>query len=141
MEKIILHTDGGSRGNPGLAGVGAVILDHNNQAVKSASLFLGQATNNEAEYQAVLFGLDLVKKTLGVTKAKVALIEVRLDSELVERQLNGIYQIKEERLWPYFMKIWNKKVADFKQVTFVHVKREHNKLADRLANEAMDRGY
>lgn len=139
MEKVILYTDGGSRGNPGIAGAGVAVVSATGQILKTDSKPLGQMTNNEAEYQAVIFGLETLKKIFGKEKTKNLQIEVRLDSELVCRQLSGIYQTKEEHLWPLFMKIWNARVADFPQLAFTHVPREDNALADRMANEAMDK--
>ena len=140
MEKIILQTDGGSRGNPGPAGAGAAIFDEGGAVIKGASAFLGVMTNNEAEYKAVLLGLETLKKMFGKDKVKNLAVEVRLDSELVCRQLNGEYQIKEEKLVPLFIKIWNLRVAEFKNLHFKHIPREENSVADKLANEAMDRG-
>ncbi len=140
MLKIILNTDGGARGNPGPAGAGAVVADDKGKVLAIASKYLGETTNNEAEYQGVILGLATAKKTLGKVKAKTATVEVRLDSELVARQLRGEYQVKEERLWPYFMKIWNMKAADFGPVIFTEIRREQNQAADALANEAMDEG-
>ena len=139
MEKMILHTDGGSRGNPGLSGAGVVVLDEKGEILKEGNTFLGVMTNNEAEYRALLFGLETIKKLFGKTKIRDLKIEVRLDSELICRQLNGEYQIKEERLVPLFIKIWNLRIADFKNLCFKHIPREKNVLADKLANEAMDR--
>ncbi len=136
-EKIILYTDGGARGNPGPAGAGAVIIDRRGGVIKKASKALGVLTNNEAEYQAVIFGLATIKKHFGKEKVKTLAIEHRLDSELVCQQLNGKYQIKEQHLWPLFMKVWNAKVADFKNLTHHYIPREENRAADRLANEAM----
>ena len=98
------------------------------------------ATNNEAEYQAVILGLETIKKMLGGVKATEAEIEVRLDSQLVASQLAGTYQIKEERLFPFFIKIWNLRVKDLPKVRFVYIPREQNSIADGLANEAMDSG-
>ncbi|MEX0910273.1 MAG: ribonuclease HI family protein [Candidatus Paceibacterota bacterium] len=138
MKKIILNTDGGSRGNPGIAGAGVAILDDKGEVLKTASKFLGQMTNNEAEYEALIFGLETVRKFLGKDKLKQTELEVRLDSELVKKQLTGEYQVKEERLWRYFMCISNLRVSEFKNIKFTHVLREKNKLADKLANEAMD---
>jgi len=140
MAKIILNTDGGSRGNPGPAGAGAVITSEAGEVLKTASKFLGQTTNNEAEYQGVLLGLDLVKKYLGKDKVKTTEVEVRVDSELIARQLSGVYMIKEERLWPYFMAVWNLRVSEFKKLSFTEIPRAENKIADGLANEAMDSG-
>ena len=138
QEKVILYTDGGSRGNPGIAGAGVAIVSAAGQILKTASKSLGHMTNNEAEYHAVIFGLETLKKTFGKEKVKDLNIEVRLDSELVKKQLSGEYQTKEEHLWPLFMKIWNKRVADFPHLTFIHIPREDNALADKMANEAMD---
>lgn len=139
MEKIILYTDGGSRGNPGPAGAGVFVCNEKGETIKKGHLFLGQVTNNEAEYQAVLFGFDVLKKTFGKDKVKDFLIEVRMDSELVCRQLNGEYQINE-KLAPLFMKVWNARVANFPNISFKHIPREQNAEADAQANLAMDEG-
>lgn len=137
-EKIVLYTDGGSRGNPGIAGAGAVIKDHNGKTVKKISKLLGVVTNNEAEYQAIILGLETLKRLYGSDKVKNYNIEIRSDSELVVSQLRGEYQIKEEKLIPFFIKIWNLQVKDFPKISFVHIPREQNCEADGLANEAMD---
>lgn len=137
LEKIIIYTDGGSRGNPGQAGIGVVITDEKGNKIKECSNFLGVKTNNEAEYEAVIFGLQKIKALLGKDKIKFADIEVRMDSELVARQLGGVYKIENEKLAPLFLKIWNLKI-DFGKIVFKHIPREQNKEADRLANEAMD---
>ena len=139
MEKIIIYTDGGSRGNPGPAGMGVVIADKKGKMVKEYSGFLGVKTNNEAEYEAVIFGLKKIKALLGKEKIKNTEIEFRLDSQLIARQLNGEYKIEEEKLFPLFIKIWNLKM-DFGPIKFSEIPREQNKEADRLANEAMDKG-
>lgn len=138
MQKIIVYTDGGSRGNPGISGAGVHVTDEAGTTIKKASKALGETTNNEAEYQAVILGLETLKKVFGKEKLANLEIENRLDSELVQKQLTGVYQIKEERLWPYFMKIWNAKVAEFPNLTFKYIPREQNSVADGLANEAMD---
>ena len=139
-EKIIIYTDGGSRNNPGIAGAGVVITDEKGGVLKEISEFLGVRTNNWAEYEAIILGLEEVKKMLGKERARETPIEVRADSELAVRQLSGLYQIKEETLFPQFIKIWNLRVTYFPHLTFTHVRREHNKHADALANEAMDAG-
>jgi len=100
---------------------------------------LGVKTNNEAEYEAVIFGLKKIKALLGKEKIKNTEIEFRLDSELVARQLEGFYKIENEKLAPLFLKIWNLKI-DFGRIYFKHIPREQNMEADRLANEAMDKG-
>jgi ribonuclease HI len=139
IQKVIyLNTDGGSRGNPGPAGCGAVISDNKGTVLKKASKFLGIATNNEAEYQAVILGLETAKKMLGTEKLRETEIVVRMDSELVCRQLNGKYQLKEEKLFAPFIKIWNLRVKDIPNLKFTYIPREQNSIADGLANEAMD---
>jgi len=140
MEKVYLNTDGGSRGNPGPAGAGAFIYNEKGEMIRKAHQFLGVMTNNEAEYCAVLLGLDALKKTFGKEKIKELEIVVRLDSELVCRQLKNEYQIKEEKLVPLFIKIHNLQVSEFKHLKFESIPREKNFEADKLANHAMDEG-
>jgi ribonuclease HI len=140
MQKIIIYTDGGARGNPGNAGAGVFITDESGTVIKKIAQPLGVRTNNWAEYEAVALGLKELKKMFGKEKAKEIQIEVRSDSELIVRQLSGQYQIKEETLFPQFIKIWNLRVSHFPNITFTHVPREKNKEADALANEAMDHG-
>lgn len=135
---IIAYTDGGARGNPGPAGSGAYITDDAGKPLKKAHKALGHATNNFAEYTAVILALETIKKMVPEAKRKALPIEVRMDSELVCRQLSGIYQIKEETLWPLYIKIHNMLVADFHHVSFKHIPREMNKDADELSNVAMD---
>lgn len=138
--KFVINTDGGARGNPGLAGAGWVIRDEEGNVVKENSAYLGEQTNNWAEYEAVIRAFADLKKVVPKDKRKDANIELRLDSELIARQLSGIYQIKEEPLQLQYIKVHNIRVADFPNLTVVHVPREENTDADRLANEAMDGG-
>src|SRR3989338_9371623 len=138
--KIIIYTDGGSRNNPGPAGAGALITDESGKTLKEISEFLGVRTNNWAEYEAIILGLGAIKKIFGKEKLKNMEVEVKTDSELVARQLSGKYQIKEETLFPQFIKVWNMKVADIPNIVFTHIPREKNKKADELANKAMDKG-
>ena len=130
--KVIIYTDGGARSNPGPAGVGVVIID----GTKKVELkkYIGERTNNWAEYEAIALALQEAKKR-GLAERE---IEVRMDSELIQRQLINEYQIKEETLWPQYIKVQNLIVAHFPNITFVHVRREENKDADRLVNEAID---
>lgn len=137
MEKIIVYTDGGSRGNPGKAGVGVVITDFKGNILKRIHKAIGTATNNYAEYEAVITAFSELKKLFGKKIGEMK-FEFKLDSELVQKQLSGEYQIKEESLFPQFIKIWNLRVKDFPNVSFNHIKREENNLADGLANDAMD---
>ncbi len=135
---VICYTDGGARGNPGPAGAGAYITKGNGDVLDEVSLFLGNGTNNYAEYAAVILALQTVKKRFGA-RTKSLHVEIRMDSELIQRQLSYKYQIKEPSLVPQFLEIHNMRVKDFPHISFVHVRREQNKDADRLANEAMDR--
>ena len=134
---IIIYTDGGSRGNPGPAAVGVVISNENNQLIKKYSEYIDEATNNEAEYSAVIFALKKVKLLFGKEKTKNMEIEIHLDSELIAKQLNHQYKIKEENIGNLFIKVWNL-IIDFKKVNFKQIKREENQEADRLVNEALD---
>jgi len=138
MKKIIIYTDGGSRGNPGPAAIGAVFRNEKNQPIKQYSEYLGNAfTNNEAEYQAVIFALKKFKAVFGKKLAESADIEIRSDSELLVRQLNAEYKIIDPKIQPLFLEIWNLKF-DFKNVKLKLIPREQNGEADRLVNEAMD---
>ncbi|MBI4836935.1 MAG: ribonuclease HI family protein [Candidatus Portnoybacteria bacterium] len=145
--KLVVYTDGGSRGNPGPAGVGVVIChprgDHpkggNESGVpfKKYSEYLGEKTNNEAEYEAVILALKKVKALYGKEKIKGLEIEVRSDSELIVKQLNHQYRVEEPSLQPLFMKVWNM-LIDFGEIKFCHVPREQNRGADKLVNECLD---
>ena len=138
MDKIIIYTDGGSRGNPGPSAIGAVIANKKNQVIKKYSHYLGEnLTNNQAEYEAVIFGLKKIKALYGKKKAKGYEIELRTDSELLVNQLNGKFKILDSKIQSLFIQIWNLKL-DFKKVKFVHIPRERNMEADRLVNEGLD---
>jgi ribonuclease HI len=137
MQKVICYTDGGARGNPGPAGIGVYITDEAGQMLREVAQAIGNSTNNYAEYHAVMVGLDTLKQLLG-KETKTTQIEIRLDSELVKKQLNAEYQIKEPGLVPLFIAIHNLRVADFPHLTLTHIPREENTEADRLVNEALD---
>lgn len=132
-KKIIIYTDGGARGNPGPAGIGVAIYDENRKIIEEHSGFLGIATNNQAEYQAVILALKKAQ-ILGAEE-----LDFYLDSELVVKQLKGEYKVKNKDLASLFLEIHNLSI-NFKKISYTHVRREFNKEADRLANEAMDRG-
>lgn len=127
-----LHVDGASRGNPGPAGAGAVLLDPAGQVAEEASRFLGRATNNVAEYQALLLGLELARRH-GVTH-----LDIFADSELLERQLTGRYQVRSPHLKPLYQAV-RQALADIPTWRLTHVPRHQNQAADRLANAAIDR--
>ena len=137
MRKIIIYTDGGSRGNPGPAAIGVVFCNERGQVIKEYSEYLGEATNNEAEYQAVIFALKKFKALFGKKLAQNTEIEIKSDSELLVKQLAGKYKILEPDIQQLFLQVWNSKI-DFKEVKFKLISREKNKEADRLVNEALD---
>ena len=130
---LVLHADGGSRGNPGPAGAGAVLLDAAGRQLASWHRFLGVATNNVAEYQALILGLE------GALARGVTRLEVRLDSELLVKQMKGLYQVKSPHLKPLHAQA-RALARRFERLAFRHIPREQNALADRLANLAMDQG-
>jgi len=132
MEKIKIYSDGGARGNPGPAAIGVYIEDERGKVVKQISRYIGKTTNNQAEYQAILAGLNFVRDL------KVKEVECFLDSELVVKQLLGEYKVKDPDLAELFLKVWNLQ-HEFKKVTFTHIPREKNKLADALVNKALNR--
>ena len=127
----LLMVDGAARGNPGEAGCGAAICDETGKVVKELSRYLGHATNNVAEYEALLMGLEALVR-MGGKK-----IRVHSDSQLLVRQLNGEYRVKDEKL-----KVLSQRAASllrrFDAYRILHVPRELNKLADRLANRGID---
>jgi len=130
----LVYADGGSRGNPGPAGCGVVISDRETgENIGNISKFLGHTTNNVAEYTGLVLGLEQVL-ALGIDD-----VEVRMDSELVVKQIKGEYRVKNENLKPLYQQA-TKLNGQFKKFAIAHVRREQNKDADRLANQAMDRG-
>ncbi|MBU1046061.1 ribonuclease HI family protein [Patescibacteria group bacterium] len=137
MTKIIVFTDGASRGNPGPASLGVIIADSRGAAQKEYSETIGKATNNEAEYQAVIFALKKIKALVGKAKIKNAEVLIKSDSELMVSQLSGKYKIKEPNIQKLFIQVWNLKI-DYKKVDFQLIPREQNALADKLANQALD---
>lgn len=128
-----MYTDGGSRGNPGPAGVGAVVYK-NKEPIKEVTEYIGKATNNVAEYQAVVLGLRSLLEDYSQAK-----IEVRADSQLLVKQLTGEYRVKSDNLQPLYTEV-TELIDNFKEVQFIHIPREQNQKADELANQAMDRG-
>ena len=130
-QKLIIYSDGGARGNPGPAGVGVVIYDMNKKVVQEVGEYIGEQTNNQAEYKALILGL-VKAKTLGAEE-----VECYLDSELVVMQMQGKYRVKNAKLKPLYAEVVEL-VKYFEQISYAHVVREKNKEADRLVNEAID---
>lgn len=128
---VSLYVDGAARGNPGPAGAGIVVLDEDGKKIRELYKYLGETTNNIAEYHALLYGLQeaLILRADSVV--------VHLDSELISRQLKGEYRVKNEELKRLFEQALNM-LSGFKQYTIKHIDREKNKEADRLANKAIN---
>ena len=129
--KTIIYADGGGRDNAGPSSVGVVIADDTGKILKEYSHYLGEATNNQAEYEAVIFALQKAKQL------KIKNTELRIDSELVGKQLLGKYKIKDPDLQPLFIKSWNLRL-DFEKVDIKIIPREQNKKADKLVNQELN---
>lgn len=130
-KRCTIFTDGGARGNPGPAAAAGVIITHDGKILAEVHEFLGVATNNVAEYRALILALERALE-LGCRRA-----DIKLDSELVVRQLNGLYRVKDEKMVPLFAKV-RKLLAQFDDTTIAHVRREANKHADKLVNAVLD---
>lgn len=133
--KVIIHTDGGSRGNPGPAAIGLTI--EYNGKIKEHAECIGKKTNNDAEYYALVCALKKAKQFIGKKIAKNSNVLCYSDSELMVKQLNHKYKLKDSMIQRHFIQIWNHAI-DFNSVTFTHIRREHNKRADKLLNEVLD---
>ena len=135
-----LYADGGSRGNPGPAGAGAVVFDALGKRVVEVEDYLGVATNNIAEYEALLRGLLKLRDEFLPEHLHKAKVVVKMDSKLVIEQLKGNYKVKHPNLVPRYLEVKNIIARSFPHIEFVHVPRALNADADALANRAMDRG-
>ena len=131
MKNAYLFSDGAARGNPGPAGAGYILTDDNETTLFEGCRYLGKTTNNQAEYMALTDGLAKAVE-LGVTK-----IDINLDSELVVKQVKGEYRVKNEGIKPHYKNAMNL-LDKFESYTIRHVPREKNKVADKLANKAID---
>ncbi|HOM78029.1 MAG TPA: ribonuclease HI family protein [bacterium] len=132
MEKYTLHTDGGSRGNPGPSAAGIVLYNSKNEVVRKGGKYLGNGTNNEAEYQALLIGLKTA------IQEGVKNLDCVLDSELIVKQMKGLYKIKSPNLQKFSMEI-KKLEKNFDSIDYKHVGREKNSEADAMVNLALDK--
>lgn len=130
---VIAYTDGGARGNPGPAGFGVYVTDQGGSRVVQLSEYLGHQTNNYAEYSALIAALEWALRN------EHRAVQVVSDSELMVKQLRGIYKVRNENLQPLFEKA-QRLIAQLEWFEIKHVLREQNQNADRLANEAMDKG-
>ena len=133
---LIIHSDGGARGNPG-PGACAFIVEKNGRVIAKGSKYLGKVTNNHAEYCGVLLALDWLAKNLSLTNPNQP-INFLMDSELVARQLTGLYKVKDKNLKELFtkVKIFTAKISP--DIIFKNIPREQNKPADLLVNEELD---
>ncbi|MEK7125195.1 MAG: ribonuclease HI family protein [Patescibacteria group bacterium] len=136
-QTYIIYTDGGARGNPGPAAIGVVVKGPGMEK-KEYGQYIGETTNNVAEYRAVAFALHKLKQLIGSEKAKESSVKMYIDSELLVKQLNGEYKVKEATLQELFLEIWNLRL-DFGSIAFSHIPRESNSAADRMVNWALDR--
>jgi ribonuclease HI len=130
-ERLVVNVDGGARGNPGPAAVAAVLSTPDGEVLESRGEAIGTATNNVAEYRAVLLGIELARDR-GAKE-----IELIGDSELIVKQVNGEYRVKDAGLRPLHERV-RAALADFDRWTIRHVRREHNAAADALVNETLD---
>lgn len=137
MNTYMVHTDGGARGNPGPAAIGAVIANEQGSVLKEIAEYIGETTNNEAEYRAGIAALEKLKALIGKSEAKKSTVQVLTDSELLVKQMSGEYKIENTNIQKFFLELWNLKI-DFGKVVFEAVPREQNKAADRLVNQALD---
>lgn len=137
MQTLIIHTDGGSRGNPGPAACAAVFLNPQGEVSYQASKFLGIATNNEAEYQGVILALEELLQNQA-QYPEYTDIDFTLDSELVVKQLTGVYRVKKPELQTLVVQIHQLLHQLPQRVTFHHVLRHLNKLPDTLLNQELD---
>jgi ribonuclease HI len=136
METFFVYTDGGAINNPGPAGIGIVIKNREGKIFKKISEYIGEATNNQAEYKAVIKALEIVKE---LKSEEVKECKMFLDSELIVNQLNFKYKVKNSELQPLFLKVHNL-IVKIGNVRFFHIPREQNKEADKLVRKAIKKG-
>lgn len=128
---LIIYSDGGSRGNPGPSAAGFVVMDSQQRILQQGGDYLGITTNNQAEYQGVRLGLEVAQEMGART------VDFRIDSMLVVNQMNGLYKIKNRELWPIHERIVEL-LTHFERVSFTHVRREFNQLADGMVNKILN---
>jgi ribonuclease HI len=133
MAEVVIYTDGGARGNPGPAGAGVVIVE-NGRTIAQFGKYLGDSvTNNVAEYEALILAITDAKR-LELTERHV---EFRMDSELIVKQMQGLYKVKDKKMKEQHAKV-RELLLEFQHVHFKHIPREENSEADALVNEALD---
>jgi len=130
VEKLIIYTDGGARNNPGPAGIGIVIMDSSRNVIETYKEYIGEKTNNQAEYQALIKALELAKE-------KSKNLEFYLDSQLVVNQAKGLFKVKNSEIRNLLFKVKTLE-QNFTNIAYYFVPREQNKEADKLVNQAID---
>ena len=133
IERVVIHTDGASRGNPGPAAIGVTIKDERGRFITSISQRIGKATNNQAEYRAIIAALEEATR-LGARR-----VDIKMDSELVVKQINGEYRVKKATLKPLYQQV-KQLLSLLEGFTITHIPRRQNAEADKLANKALDMG-
>ncbi|HLB51564.1 hypothetical protein A3F07_01530 [candidate division WWE3 bacterium RIFCSPHIGHO2_12_FULL_38_15] len=131
IKKAILFTDGGARGNPGPGAIAAVLKDYKNKLIKKDGRYVGTSTNNEAEYQALILGMELA------AAENIKSLICKMDSELVVNQLNGLYKVKAAGIMGFVKKV-REMEKDFDELIYKHIPRAENHEADSLVNEILD---
>lgn len=131
-DSVIVYTDGGARGNPGPAALGVAVYDSTGKLIDKHGKFLGEQTNNYAEYSALIFALEEARR-LGAKR-----VTCRMDSELIVKQLAGEYRVRNAGLIPLFDEV-KRLACNFEKISFSHVRREQNKVADKMVNLTLDR--
>lgn len=131
-QTLVIHVDGASRGNPGKAGIGVLIMDEEGKVLEEVSRYIGETTNNVAEYQALLLALDKAKSYSPFE------VVIKTDSELMAKQLNSTYKVKSRRILPLFKEVKGK-ISEFPRFSVQLISREENKRADVLANNAIEK--
>ena len=134
LKRVVIYADGASRGNPGPAAIGAVIKDERGRLIASISQRIGKVTNNQAEYRAIITALEEADR-LGAKQ-----VDIKMDSELVVKQINGEYRVKKATLKPLYQQV-KQRQGQLKGFTITHILRQQNIEADKLANKALDIGY
>lgn len=131
MKRMVIFTDGASRGNPGPAAIGVTIKDEQGRFITSISQRIGRATNNQAEYRAIIAALE------EATRLDAKRVDVKMDSELVVKQINGEYRVKKVTLKPLYQQV-KQLQSSLESFTVTHIPRRQNIEADKLANKALD---
>ena len=143
MDKIFINTDGGSRGNPGPAAIGIVFINADGREIHKHKECIGRATNNEAEYTAIIRALEILSNSKWFAENNIAGKEVvcRLDSQLVVEQICGRYKIKQDHIKELIGQV--KDLIDLMklEISFMYIPREENKVADKLVNQALDEEF